>query len=280
VTGALGVALAIEAARRAGHEPLAAARDAAEKLRATRPTAVNLGWGIDRVIVAGPDPDAMVREAHRLAELDAATNAALVHRGADLLADLLDGVEGERRVMTHCNAGALAAAEWGSALGVIGLAWERRLLDEAFACETRPLLQGARLTTWELRRMGVPHRLLVDSAAAGLLASGAVHAVIVGADRIAANGDVANKVGTYTHALAAHRHGVPFVVAAPESTIDDDLADGSAIPIEERAEDEVLAYRGQRVTPEGTRAFNPAFDVTPAELITAIVTDERVWRVS
>ncbi|MEO3790254.1 S-methyl-5-thioribose-1-phosphate isomerase [Nonomuraea sp. B10E15] len=261
VAGALGVVLA-------GGDPGRIAR-----LRAARPTAVNLAWGVDQVAAHLPDGrDAVLAAALRVRDADIAACRSMGERGADLL-------DGDRlRIMTVCNTGGLAAVERGTALGVVQTLHERGRLAEVLALETRPLLQGARLTTWELARMGAPHRLIADSAGPYLLARGEVDAVLIGADRIAANGDTANKIGSYALALGAERAGVPFVVVAPESTIDRNTPSGEQIAIEDRDEDEILAIRGMRVAPEGTRAVNPAFDVTPHDLITAIVTDQRVIR--
>ena len=222
------------------------------------------------VLLTLRDVDDLVGAIRRLAVRDAdiAANRAIARRGADVLGD-------SSRVLTHCNAGALAAVEVGTALAVIGELHARGALQLAYACETRPLLQGARLTTWELARMGIAYRLIVDGAAAGLIVGGYVDAVVVGADRIAANGDVANKVGTLAHALAARRAGIPFIVAAPESTIDPDTATGADIRIEMRDDEEVLAFRSTRSAAAGATALNPAFDVTPADLVTAIVTERR-----
>jgi len=230
--------------------------DAAELLRSTRPTAVNLAWALEECREAR-DPLEAARRLHR--EQDAA-DRRLARLGADLF-------ERDTRALTHCNTGALATGGYGTACGVLRAAWEQGLLSEVWVDETRPLLQGARLTAWELRRAGIPHRVVADSAAGSLMARGMVDRVVVGADRIAANGDVANKVGTYPLAVLAARHRVPFYVAAPLSTIDPATPDGDAIPIEERDPAEVL---------EGGEAFNPAFDVTPAELVTAIVTEAGV----
>ncbi|HEX4817010.1 MAG TPA: S-methyl-5-thioribose-1-phosphate isomerase [Nonomuraea sp.] len=261
VAGALGVVLADG--------------DAAEiaRLRAARPTAVNLAWGVDQAVAHLPGGrEAVLAAALRVRDDDIAACVAMGERGADLL-------EGDRlRVMTVCNSGGLAAVERGTALGVARTLHERGRLAEVLALETRPLLQGARLTTWELARMGAPHRLIADSAGAYLLARGEVDAVLIGADRIAANGDTANKIGSYALALAAERAGVPFVVVAPESTIDPSTPSGEHIEIEDRGADEIVSIRGVRVAPEGTRALNPAFDVTPHDLITAIVTEKRVIR--
>jgi methylthioribose-1-phosphate isomerase len=247
-------------------------------LRDARPTAVNLAWAVDRMdaavrgrLAAGDPAGTALDEARRIhREEEAASNAIAAH-GADLLA-------GTRRILTHCNTGALAAPGRGTALAVIAELADRGVLENVLATESRPLLQGARLTAWELTRLGIPHELIVDSAAAGLIASGAVDAVIVGCDRVAANGDVANKVGTYGLALAAHAAGIPFVVAGPTSTIDLNTPDGAHIAIEERDPDEVRAAAGRRLTLPGTPCRNPAFDVTPASLITAIVTERGIVR--
>ncbi|KAB8190054.1 S-methyl-5-thioribose-1-phosphate isomerase [Nonomuraea phyllanthi] len=261
VAGALGVVLA-------DGDPAQIAR-----LRAARPTAVNLAWGVDQAVAhLHEGRESVLAAALRVRDDDIAACLAMGERGADLL-------EGDRlRIMTVCNTGGLAAVERGTALGVVQTLHERGRLSEVLALETRPLLQGARLTTWELARMGAPHRLVADSAGPYLLARGEVDAVLVGADRIAANGDTANKIGSYALALGAERAGVPFVVVAPESTIDKNTPTGEHIEIEDRGADEVVTIRGVRVAPEGTRALNPAFDVTPHDLITAIVTDKRVIR--
>ncbi len=236
---------------------LADDREAAAKLLgATRPTAVNLAWALEQVREA-PDALEAARRLHR--EQDEA-DRRMAELGAELFGD-------GTRALTHCNAGALATGGYGTACGVLRAAWDSGKLAEVWVDETRPLLQGARLTAWELRRAGIPHRVVADSAAGSLMAQGRVDRIVVGADRIAANGDVANKVGTYPLAVLAERHGVPFYVAAPVSTIDPATPDGASIPIEERDPAEVLL---------GGDAFNPAFDVTPAELVTAIVTEAGV----
>ena len=259
IAGAYGMALA---------PPDPAGRDAAaDLLRGARPTARNLSWAVDRVHAAGPEEaEAEARRIH--AEEDAAAEAVAT-RGADLLAPA-------RRLLTICNTGALACGGRGSALGVIAELAERHQGTSVLACETRPLLQGARLTVWELRRLGIAHHLIADSAAAGLIRRGDADAVITGFDRMAANGDLANKVGTYGLALAARAAGIPFVVAGPTSTIDTDLPDGDGIVVEERAPGEVLTAGGAPVALPGTPVRNPAFDVTPAELVTALVTDRGV----
>jgi len=247
----------------------------ADRIASARPTAVNLSWAVKGGVSAilGADDGDWVAVASRYAlevlEGDRRSCAAMARHGADLLV-------GTRRVMTHCNTGRLATCGVGTALGVIMYLFERGDLEEVLVCETRPLLQGSRLTAWELLRAGVPARLLTDSMAPWALNRGMADAVVVGADRIARNGDTANKIGTYALALAAAAHDIPFYVVAPLSTVDVTMADGTAIPIEERAEGEVLSVAGQQVAPEGTRAWNPAFDVTPVTLITAIVTERGV----
>ncbi|HEX2163603.1 MAG TPA: S-methyl-5-thioribose-1-phosphate isomerase [Thermoanaerobaculia bacterium] len=258
----------------------------ANLLAATRPTAVNLGWAIERGRGVFRDAGAGARAAGAEAGREAVHGALLawardVH-SADVAANRAIGEHGAAlfaagsRVLTHCNTGALATAGYGTALGVIQSAWRQGRVDLVWVDETRPLLQGARLTAWELARLGIPHRLLPDSAAGSLLARGEVDRVVVGADRIARNGDTANKIGTYPLAVLAQRHGVPFYVAAPLSTIDSRTPTGAAIPIEERAPDEVTTLAGHPVAPSATPALNLAFDVTPADLITAIITDAGV----
>jgi S-methyl-5-thioribose-1-phosphate isomerase len=272
--GALGVALAVTQGARDGWDDEQVA-DAAERVRHARPTAVNLAWGVDRVASRLHEgPEAVVAAAVAVLDEDVAANRALGARGADLL-DQLCGTSDRLRIHTHCNAGALACVDWGTALGVVRSAHERGRLASVTADETRPLLQGARLTAWELDRLGVEHRVVVDGAGPSLIARGLVDAVVVGADRIAANGDVANKIGTYPLALAAARAGIPFVVAAPESTIDPATPDGASIDIEDRDPEEVVEFQGRRTTPAGSSAWNPAFDITPADLVSAVVTEAR-----
>ncbi|HWI05589.1 MAG TPA: S-methyl-5-thioribose-1-phosphate isomerase [Acidimicrobiales bacterium] len=259
VAGAMGMALAAVT----GEDPEAAAA----RIVATRPTAVNLAWGVARGLAAG-DP---VAEAVRLAEDDVARNRRLGAFGAELVPE-------GGRVLTHCNAGALACAGYGTALGVIRAAHEAGRHPAVWVDETRPVLQGARLTAWELDRLGIPATLVADVMAGSLMAGGEVDCVVVGADRIAANGDVANKVGTYGLAVLARHHGVPFYVAAPMSTVDRDCPTGAGIPIERRSGDEVTSIEGHRIAPAGVAAENRAFDVTPAGLVTAIITEEGVFR--
>jgi methylthioribose-1-phosphate isomerase len=276
--GAFGMALAARRATEGGltdDADLDAALAAAGTLLSqARPTAVNLSWGVRELLearAAGAGPEQLLAAALAIRDNDIAANRAISDRGAGLLA-------GSRRVLTHCNAGALAAVEVGSALGVIERLHAAAELEMVYVPETRPLLQGSRLTAWELGQRGIPHRVIVDSAAAGLVLGGQVDAVVVGADRIAANGDVANKVGTLPHALAARHAGIPFVVAAPESTIDLQTASGTDISIEIRDSAEVLDLFDQRLAAPGSAGWNPAFDVTPAELVSAIATERRTIR--
>jgi len=273
VAGAYGVALAA-----ALHDPETdrTAFDAAvAAVRNARPTAVNLSRMVDRVAAKANDGStAVLAEAHAVRDEELGASISMGERGADFLLELV-GLR-PLRVMTICNTGGLATVERGTALAVIQTLHERSLLDEALPLETRPLLQGSRLTTWELARMGAQHRLIVDSAAAFLLSRGAADAIVVGADRIAANGDTANKIGTFALSLAARHAGVPFVVVAPESTVDMATPSGDGIEIEDRGSDEVCSFAGIRVCPPGTSAINPAFDVTPVEFIDALVTERRV----
>jgi methylthioribose-1-phosphate isomerase len=247
-----------------------------EKARATllaaRPTAVNLRWALERLAAVRPRTfEALLAEADRVLREDLEACRAIGRNGAALVPD-------GKGILTHCNAGGLATAGYGTALGVVRAAIEGGKRCDVFADETRPWLQGARLTAWELLQDGIPVTLLPDAAAASLLASGKIGCVVVGADRIARNGDTANKIGTYPLALAAQAAGVPFFVAAPTSTVDLRAASGAEIPIEERAASEVTHLAGQRIAPEGVQVFNPAFDVTPARYIAAIVTERGVAR--
>ena len=247
-------------------------RAAAPAIATARPTAVNLAWAVERMLRVLEDADptapraALLAEAQRIREEDEASCRAIGRYGAALLPD-------EPRVVTHCNAGSLATAGYGTALGVVYAAAEAGRPIRVFADETRPLLQGARLTAWELQRAGIDVTILVDSAAGSLLATGSIDAVVVGADRIAANGDVANKIGTYPLAVLAQRHGVPFYVAAPRSTIDPNCPSGADIPIESRPAEEITEGSGIRTAPVGIPVHSPAFDVTPADLVVAIITE-------
>ena len=259
IAAAYGMALA--AAR--GDDPAEAAR----LLGDTRPTAVNLRWALDRVLASG---DALA-EAHRILDEQVEADRRMGELGAVLF-------EPGDRVLTHCNTGALATGGRGTAAGVLRSAWEGGRLEQVWVDETRPLLQGARLTAWELELEGIPYRVVADAGAGSLMARGLVSRVIVGADRIARNGDVANKIGTYPLAVLAQRHSIPFYVAAPVSTLDPGTPTGADIEIEERDPAEVVELGGHRIAPEGAEAANPAFDVTPAELVTAIVTEAGVLK--
>jgi methylthioribose-1-phosphate isomerase len=267
-TGAYGVALGA-----ATLPDARAVHAAARRLRNARPTAVNLSHGVDLAVAAYErgGARAALDAASAYAAADVATNRALGHHGAALLPP-------NARVLTHCNAGALACVGYGTALGVVRAAAEQGKQPFVWVGETRPVLQGARLTAWELRRLGIPHTVVVDGAAGALMAQGRVDIVVVGADRIAANGDVANKVGTYALAVLARRHGIPFVVAAPRTTVDLATPNGAAIVIEDRPAREVATFAGVVTTPHGTPVANPAFDVTPAALVDALVTERGVLR--
>jgi methylthioribose-1-phosphate isomerase len=289
----IGVAAAFGLAMEVAREPsLGALERGGERLATCRPTARNLAWAVERVRAAalGAGPVRMAGAARAAAEeiqrADEAASAALAEHGAALLDDALPRIvaagssPGEPAplvVLTHCNSGCLAASGRGTGLGVIAALADRRPV-RVLACEARPLLQGARLTVWELGRLGIEHALVVDAAAPGLIRTGQVDAVVTGFDRVAANGDVANKVGTYGLALAADAAGIPFVAAGPSSSLDASLPDGDGIEIEERGADEVRAALGTLLTVPGTPVRNPAFDVTPAELVWALVTERGVAR--
>ncbi len=280
ITGAYGMALSAAHASRASTRQafLKAIRCDATKLRAARPTAVNLEWAVEllcRLAVdlcqSGAEPedvaDAMCEEAFRIHQEDIASCRAIGQHG---LAFVQEGAT----ILTHCNAGALATGGYGTALGIVRAAHEAGKLKGVLADETRPFLQGARLTAWELHRDDIPVTILCDDMAGSLMARGLVDLVVVGADRIAANGDTANKIGTYPLAVLAAYHHIPFLVAAPRSTFDPAMKDGSSIPIEERSPGEVLSFAGTRIAPEGVEALHPAFDVTPHGLIRAIITED------
>jgi methylthioribose-1-phosphate isomerase len=272
---AIGVAGAYALVLAAGDAE--AVRAAAPAVASARPTAVNLRWAVERMLrrLGASSPrtprDSLRAEADAIREEDENACRAIGRHGAALLGD-------RANVLTHCNAGSLATAGYGTALGIVYAAVEGGKRVAVFADETRPLLQGARLTAWELRRAGIDVTLLADAAAGGLLRTGRIDAVIVGADRIAANGDVANKIGTYPLAVLARTHGVPFYVAAPRSTFDLSCPDGSRIPIEERDGSELTRGFGVTTAPEGVSVYAPAFDITPASLVTALVTELGVIR--
>ena len=283
VAAAMGLSLGLRRSKQQGTRQLAAEfTKLCDLMAATRPTAVNLFWAIDRMkgvfaerVRAGDSvaeiADRLSREAQAIHDEDLESCRAMGRLGAAL-------VPQGARVLTHCNAGALATAGYGTALGVIRAAAEQGKIAQVFADETRPFLQGARLTAWELVRDGVPTTIITESMAGPLMRGGGIDVVVVGADRIAANGDVANKIGTYTVAMLAHAHGVPFYVAAPLSTIDLATADGDAIPIEQRAAREITHVGPVQVAPEGASVWNPAFDVTPHTLIAGIITERGIAR--
>ncbi|RYG34197.1 S-methyl-5-thioribose-1-phosphate isomerase [bacterium] len=241
-------------------------------LAASRPTAVNLFWALDRIAALGEQtPAAILHEANQIEAEDLAMNLAIGFHGAEL-------VKNGWNVLTVCNTGALATAGHGTALGIIRTAHHDGKEIHVWSCETRPRQQGLRLTAYELTKEGIPFHSIADSAAASLMAAGKVDFVVAGADRIAANGDSANKIGTYMLAVLAHHHKIPFVIAAPTSTFDSAIPDGAHIPIEERSGEELTHSEGQAIAPAGTPVYNPGFDVTPGELITAIVTEKGVFR--
>ncbi|MBI2384002.1 MAG: S-methyl-5-thioribose-1-phosphate isomerase [Gammaproteobacteria bacterium] len=268
---AIGIAAAYGLVLAAQRDP--ASYDAADAVLAqSRPTAINLRWALERMRrgwKARPEAATLLAEARRIHEEDLAQNLRMGELGAALL-------PAGARVITHCNTGALATGGHGTALGVIRSAYAQGKLAQVYATETRPWLQGARLTAWELKQEGIPSALLADGAAAYLMSREKIDWAIVGADRIAANGDTANKIGTYSLAVSAARHGVKFMVVAPSGTFDLDCPEGKAIPIEERSARELTEFRGQAVAPAGMSAINPVFDVTPAELIAAIVCEKGV----
>ncbi|HUO04661.1 MAG TPA: S-methyl-5-thioribose-1-phosphate isomerase [Candidatus Binataceae bacterium] len=276
VAAAMGVALGIRGT--AGAQARKRFAAVAKTLKAARPTAVNLAWAVDRMgkvlddnLALGADDlfRRMRAEAIAVYNEDIAANRALGHFGASLIGD-------SATVLTHCNAGALATAGYGTALGVIRAAREAGKKIRVFADETRPFLQGSRLTAWELHKDRIPVTIIADNMAATVLSRHKADCVVVGTDRTAANGDVANKIGTYPLAVMARRHGVPFYVAAPLSSIDLDCPNGAAIPIEERSGRELTEIGGRQIAPKGVHTFNPAFDVTPAELVTAIITERGI----
>ena len=281
ITAAMGLALGAQTIRAATPAKFQTALEAmASDLIRTRPTAVNLAWAVRRLLaVARKARDlpveqvraALVAEARAVCEEDLRANRAMGQYGQRLVPD-------PARILTHCNAGGLATAGYGTAVGVIRAAAEAGKRIAVWVDETRPLLQGARLTAWELQRAGIPATLITDNMAAHFMRKGQVDLVVVGADRIALNGDVANKIGTYGVAVLARAHGIPFYVAAPISTLDLTLSDGAAIPIEERAPAEVTHVGGRRLAPEGIRVANPAFDVTPAGYVEAIITERGIAR--
>lgn len=278
ITAAFGVVLAAQQAKQKGSSIQAELERASQVLLSARPTAVNLSWTVNRMMSVAKETknlsldDFIARlenEAVAIYREDWEANLRIGEKGAALLPE-------NCQVLTHCNTGALAVSDLGTALGIIKTAYRQGKVKFVWVDETRPFLQGARLTAWELLKEGIPFKIIVDGAAGWVMRKGLVNAVIVGADRITRNGDVANKIGTYMLALLAKNHGIPFFVAAPTSTIDISLPSGEHIPIEERDENEVLGWHGVRVAPEKAQAFNPSFDVTPSELVTAIITEKGV----
>ncbi|ATL67829.1 S-methyl-5-thioribose-1-phosphate isomerase [Nocardia terpenica] len=271
VSGAFGVVLAAFA-----HPGDSAKVEAeAERIASARPTAVNLAWGVRRALTRLPEgAPAVLDEALAMLEEDGRVNRAVATHAADLIQRLCP--DRPLRILTHCNTGRLATAAFGTALGAVRVLAARDAVETVLVDETRPLLQGARLTAWELAEAGIPHRLTIDSAAAWAMSTGQVDCVVVGADRITADGSVANKIGTYALAIAAHHHGIPFIVVAPESTRDPKTATGGEIVVEQRAADEITQLRGVATAPAGTAVFNPAFDVTPPDLVTAVVTEHGI----
>jgi methylthioribose-1-phosphate isomerase len=264
LTAAYGVALAV---RDAANTPI---EKSLEALKNSRPTAVNLFWALDRMAKlraeVGDDVARLLQEAENVREADVAANVAMGDHGAARMPD-------NARILTICNTGSLATAGYGTAAGVIRSCHRQGKLKQVYACETRPYLQGARLTMWELMKDEVPVTLITDGMPGHMMQRGMIDAVIAGADRIAANGDSANKIGTYQLAVLAKHHGIPFFIAAPTTTVDLNTADGSGIPIEQRSVEEVVTLKGIAIAPQGSKAEHPAFDVTPAELITGIVTE-------
>jgi methylthioribose-1-phosphate isomerase len=272
--GGYGVALAMIQGGREGWDS-AKLDDEIDRIRDARPTAVNLAWGVDRVRpLVAQGVDAVLAEAHRIAEEDEAANRELSRLGADWI--LAHTSRRPLRILTHCNTGSLATTAWGTAVGIIRELHQRGEVELVYADETRPLLQGSRLTSWELTQDGIPHVVQVDGAAASTLLRGLADVAIIGADRIARNGDTANKIGSVGVALGCAAAGVPFVVAAPSSTVDLSTASGEAIEIEMRDGSEVTEFHSLSVAPAGAPGFNPAFDVTPARYISAIVTEQGV----
>lgn len=270
--GALGVAVARNEAVRQGWDADRLEREI-DRIRDARPTAVNLAWGVNQVRDAETTEE-VVRRAYELIRADEEANRTLSRLGADWIENHL--ARERFRIVTHCNSGALATTAWGTAYGIIHELHDRGKVELVYADETRPLLQGARLTSWELTQDGIPHVVQADGAASSTILRGRADFAVIGADRITANADAANKVGSLALALACQRRGIPFLVAAPFSTVDLATARGDDIVIEERAEEEVLFFAGVRVTPPTARGFNPAFDVTPHDLISAVVTERGI----
>ena len=278
VAGAFGVVIAMDEAKRNGSDAAALERRI-DEIRDARPTAVNLAWAVERVRTFVPQGrEAVLAEAKRVAQEDRASGDEMGRIGADWLIERL----GKRplTLLTHCNTGSLATTSIGTALGVIREMHNRGAIKEVYADETRPLLQGSRLTAWELKKSDIPYRIQPDGAAALAILTGRIDAALIGADRIAKNGDSANKIGSLAVALACHEAGIPFLVVAPESTVDRSKASGDEIHIEIRSDEELTHFRGIQVAPLDAKTFNPAFDVTPAKYISAVITEKRAYEIA
>ena len=278
VAGAYGVVLAIDEASRKGLSAKELEQNI-DSLRDARPTAVNLAWAVEQIRTHLPaGRDAVLAAAHQLAREDKESSTSMGNIGADWLISKLGSKP--LTLLTHCNTGSLATTGTGTALGVIKELHKRGNVKEVYADETRPLLQGSRLTAWELMKSDIPYRIEPDGAAAMAILSGRIDAALIGADRIARNGDSANKIGSLSVALACHAAGIPFLVVAPESTVDRSIADGSEIHIEIRGDAELTHFKGQQVAPTGAKTFNPAFDVTPAKYISAVITELMAYEIA
>jgi methylthioribose-1-phosphate isomerase len=278
VAGAFGVVVAMDEAKRNGSDAAALERRI-DEIRDARPTAVNLAWAVERVRTFVPQGrEAVLAEAKRVAQEDRASGDEMGRIGADWLIERL----GKRplTLLTHCNTGSLATTSIGTALGVIREMHNRGAIKEVYADETRPLLQGSRLTAWELKKSDIPYRIQPDGAAALAILTGRIDAALIGADRIAKNGDSANKIGSLAVALACHEAGIPFLVVAPESTVDRSKASGDEIHIEIRSDEELTHFRGIQIAPLDAKTFNPAFDVTPAKYISAVITEKRAYEIA
>ena len=278
VTGAYGVVLAMDEAARKNWSD-AELEKALDDLRDARPTAVNLAWAVQKIRpLVKQGRNAVLAAAHEIAEADRKSSTDMGNIGADWLINKLG--KKPLTLLTHCNTGSLATTGTGTALGVIREMHNRGLVKEVYADETRPLLQGSRLTAWELMKYEIPYRIEPDGAAAMAILSGRIDAALIGADRIAKNGDSANKIGSLAVALACHEAGIPFLVVAPESTVDRSLATGKEIHIEIRADEELTYFKGQQVAPLGAKTFNPAFDVSFAKYVSAVITEEKAYEIA
>ena len=277
VTGAYGVVIAMDQALRE-HWSSAQLEKAIDDIRDARPTAVNLAWAVEKIRTRiSEGRDAVLAIAHQFAEEDRQSSTGMGNIGADWLINALG--KKPLTLLTHCNTGSLATTGTGTALGVIREMHTRGLVKEVYADESRPLLQGARLTAWELMKSGIPHRIQPDGAAAMAIMTGRIDAALIGADRIAHNGDSANKIGSLGVALACHEAGIPFLVVAPESSVDRTISSGKDIHIEIRGDEELTFFKGIQVAPIGTKTFNPAFDVTPAKYISAVITELKAYEI-